>query len=343
MGARNCVSLGAMSKPERLTEDAAQDAFAAIVNKGRGDRGVEDYEAASPARLGPERAEAWSRDGYFIVRALEDPAFCSAVNDAAIAQVRDMEANGVLLQTSRVKDGAFTIAEQNLSQDVENAEEKASKLYNLHRRGLFRDFAHREALVELLAGVVGDDVGVFNSQFIFKNPGAWGQPWHQDSLYFQFDRFPQVGVWLATSRATPETGCLYVLPGSHREPLHEHLPDSRPGANYGYVEIRDQDFAGAVPIEMETGDVLIFHSFLMHRSVDNVSDQRRTALVYHCGALGTKWRGVASPTVDWVPVCKEGVRLAPPEKPDRAPWSVRFKLGLGVLVFRVMGWFKKDA
>ena len=51
-------------------------------------------------------------------------------------------------------------------------------------------------------------------------------------------------MWLAVTEATLENGCLHVLPGSHREPVHEHVPDRRPGANYGYVEIVDHDMAG---------------------------------------------------------------------------------------------------
>ena len=65
-----------------------------------------------------------------------------------------------------------------------------------------------------------DDVSCFLSQFIFKNPGAWGQPWHQDSLYFPFEPArPVVGVWLAVTEATLENGCLHVLPGSNHEPV----------------------------------------------------------------------------------------------------------------------------
>ena len=56
---------------------------------------------------------------------------------------------------------------------------------------------------------------------------------------------PGRGIWLAVTRATLANGCLHVLPGSHVEPVHEHVPDPRPGANYGYVEIVDHDMARA--------------------------------------------------------------------------------------------------
>jgi ectoine hydroxylase-related dioxygenase (phytanoyl-CoA dioxygenase family) len=95
-------------------------------------------------------------------------------------------------------------------------------------------------------------------------------------------------VWLALSKATLENGCLWVLPGSHREPIHKHVPDRRPEANRGYLEIVDHAFDDRTPVTMEPGDVLFFHSFLMHMSTDNVTDYRRSAMVYHYGRAGTQ-------------------------------------------------------
>ena len=142
----------------------------------------------------------------------------------------------------------------------------------------------------------------FLSQFIFKNPGAWGQPWHQDEYYFPFDRHPQVGFWLAVTEANLDNGCLYVLPGSHKEPVHEHIPDRRPNANVGYVEIVDHDMSEAVPVLMDPGDLLVFHSRLMHRSHDNRSEGIRAAMVYHVSEHGTVDSWEKSPVNDWLPL-----------------------------------------
>ncbi len=162
-------------------------------------------------------------------------------------------------------------------------------------------------LADLVADVRGaGDVDCFLSQFIFKAPGAWGQPWHQDSFYFPFDPpRPIVGVWLAVTEATLENGCLHVLPGSHREPVHEHVPDRRPGANYGYVEIVDHDMDAAVPVPMQPGDLLLFDSHLMHRSTDNTSDGIRGAMVYHYAPTATvdRTEEVRGYTInDWIAI-----------------------------------------
>ena len=183
---------------------------------------------------------------------------------------------------------ALVLPEANLAGGKGNPEDLASKVFKLHRRGVFEAFSRRDDVLEPLTDLIGPSLDCFLSQFIFKNPGAWGQPWHQDSWYFPFDPpRPITGVWLAVTQATLENGCLQVLPGSHREPVHEHVPDRRPNANYGYVEIIDHDMTGSVPVLMDPGDLLLFDSHLMHRSTDNDSDGVRAAMVFHYCATGT--------------------------------------------------------
>ncbi len=287
------------------TSDEAKALLAEAANRLAG-RPAPPVDAARPDLLpDPADADRWARDGYLVLRGAVDADLVDRVDAEAIGLVRHLAATGDDHAGYRSGDGMFSVPEPNLAtsdDDPTEAEDHVSKLFNLHRRGAFAEVARHPAVVPVLRGLLGPDVDCCNSQYIFKNPGAWGQPWHQDSLYFAFDRVPQVGVWLATSEATPDNGCLWVLPGSHAEPLHHHVPDRRPGANLGYLEIVDVDVADAVPVTMQPGDVLVFHSFLMHRSTDNVTDGRRTALVLHHASRGTRPVGTPSGTVDFVPV-----------------------------------------
>ena len=68
-------------------------------------------------------------------------------------------------------------------------------------------------------------------------------------------------------------------------------------------EIVDYDFTDAVPILMQPGDLLIFHSFLMHSSVDNQSNKRRAAAMFHFAQAGTqKTQDIPIYTFDFMPV-----------------------------------------
>jgi phytanoyl-CoA hydroxylase len=225
--------------------------------------------------------EAFERDGFVRLEAFADRATCDAMLERVVAIARERAAG----------DGGpqLVLPEANLAgRDAELPEELVSKVFKLHRDTVFEAFAHSPEVTDLVAELVAPQLDCFLSQFIFKNPGAWGQPWHQDSYYFPFEPArPILGVWLAVTEATPENGCLHVLPGSHREPVHEHVPDRRPGANYGYVEIVDHDMAASQPVLMQPGDLLLFDSHLMHRSTDNVSNGIRAAMVYHYATTGT--------------------------------------------------------
>lgn len=234
--------------------------------------------------------EAWDRDGYFFLRGAIDPAVAAAVETEVIDRIRaDPPAAHPGEQTYLSGENYLIYPETEPSPGAVNPEDLVSKVFNCHAEGLSRELAGRAEIADLVASLLGPEVDCFQSQFIFKNPGVIGQPWHQDSYYFKFDKQPQVGVWVALSRATLENGCLWVAPGSHRSgEIFEHIPDRRPAANRGYQEIVGQDTSGKVPAAMEPGDVLFFHSYLMHMSTDNVADYRRSAMVYHYGRAGTR-------------------------------------------------------
>ena len=239
----------------------------------------------------------WDEDGFFIIPGFAGPD----VGEAMLERVVEISraANGRI-----VHDGFIVAPEQNLAGalgDAADAEHRVSKIFRLHRDGPFRSFIESPRILGIGRSLLGPRIDCFLSQFIFKNPDAWGQPWHQDSFYFPFDRAPQVGFWLAVTEATLANGCLWVLPGSHREPIHKHGPDSRPNANVGYVEIVDCDFSEELPVTMSPGDLLVFHSHLMHRSKDNGSDGLRAAMVYHMAQHGTEDRRKTPTEVnDWM-------------------------------------------
>ena len=245
------------------------------------------------AGLDDAHHEAFRRDGFVRLPGFADQSTCGAMLDRVVTLARQ-HADG----TGRV---GLVLPEANLAATASRQpEDLVSKVFLLHRDEVFGAFARAPRVTDLVADLIAPELDCFLSQFIFKNPGAWGQPWHQDSYYFPFDPpRPIVGVWLAVTEATLGNGCLHVLPGSHREPVHEHVPDRRPGANIGYVEIVDHDMGDAVPVLMDPGDLLLFDSHLMHRSTDNATDGIRAAMVYHYAATGTRVVASKSPVVDF--------------------------------------------
>jgi ectoine hydroxylase-related dioxygenase (phytanoyl-CoA dioxygenase family) len=244
--------------------------------------------------------DAYAVQGFVRIPAFADPSTCEAMLDRVVEVVHAADRGDDVAP-------AFVMMEGQADFVGRPPEDRVAKIFRLARDPVFAEFAARPDVVAMVRQLLGtEDVSCFLSQFIFKNPGAWGQPWHQDSFYFPFEPArPVVGVWLAVTEATLENGCLHVLPGSHREPVHEHVPDRRPGALFGYVEIVDHDMAASEPVLMAPGDLLLFDSHLMHCSTDNEADHLRAAMVYHYAATGTvdRTEELKGYTInDWIPV-----------------------------------------
>ena len=292
-----------MAKEEQ--GNSSKEEFTNRINKQKGRISSKLIEETK--YLSQTQKQSWNEKGFILIPNFFPEDKCIEINQTVIDIVRSMVGNSEEFNHAYIDQGHIGIREMKPSQKIENIEDEMSKVFRLHQTGIFNEFIKRDDLLNIVEDILGENIDCFLSQFIFKNPGAWGQPWHQDSSYFPFDRAPQVGAWLATSAATKENGCLVILPGSHKEVIHEHLPDDRPGSNYGYTEIKDHDFKKEMPLFLNTGDLLLFHSFLMHKSYDNKSNNRRTAMVYHFAETGTDFGELDSPTNQWISVRGKGL------------------------------------
>jgi len=252
--------------------------------------------------------DGWRSRGYVLL-----PQLCSA--DGVAALLRAAEAVADRVDAGASIGDAYTVKESVLAAPDRPLAQQLSKIFRVHRcEPAFREFIAQSRVLEPVADLLGGNVDCFLSQFIFKLPGALGQPWHQDAFYFPHDGPAAVGVWIAVTEANLANGPLWILPGSHVERVHKARKDPREHALAGYVEIVDHDFAAAEPVLMQPGDVLLFHSHLMHKSTDNLSKGRRAAMVYHFADAATIDRtaekfGKPAPNVDWMAVLRDGRRV----------------------------------
>ncbi|MCM8729357.1 phytanoyl-CoA dioxygenase family protein [Hephaestia sp. GCM10023244] len=260
---------------------------------------------------------SWNEQGFFIKRGLIDEDEVAAIEAEIVAAIRaDPPRNHGGERLYPTVDDLLIYPEKSPSPAARNPEDYIAKVFNGHCVGTAKAIATDPRLTDPLAPLLGANLDCFQSQFIFKNPGVIGQPWHQDSYYFRYDRQPQATVWVALSAATLDNGCLWVVPGSHRaHEVFDHVPDQRPESLQGYLEIVSQDTSMEEPVLMEPGDVLFFHSYLMHRSTDNIADYRRSAMVYHYAENGTQpidalAAATLAPVNRWMPARRAATPLS---------------------------------
>lgn len=130
--------------------------------------------------------------------------------------------------------------------------------------------------------LLGGDVRLFWEQAVVKPPHARTElPWHQDSGYTPTVPEEYVTCWLALDDADESNGCLWVIPGSHRNGTQRHVNGGSGPFRVGHVGPADD----GVPVPVRRGSVLVFSSLLMHRSGPNMTDRHRRAwIIQFCSA-----------------------------------------------------------
>ena len=138
---------------------------------------------------------------------------------------------------------------------------------------------------------LGPDLLGLNNLYIWKPPKiGLGFPWHQDKWYFnhQYKTGTTVATWSAIDAADKGNGCLYVIPGSHKQGVREHkeLEGSQQGEFKQAEGARDED---GVAVEVPAGAVIWFNSQVLHKSTDNHSERFRRANIAHYMNAKGEW------------------------------------------------------
>ncbi len=236
--------------------------------------------------LPTEQIAAFQRDGYLVINNLLSEAelapieavferFLQADPELVAAMGRDF------CDMSGPYDRAF--ADFNIINAV-LPRKYAPKLAG----NLFEQYA--QALAEQL---LGPEATLDYDQFLSKRPGRDQAvfAWHQDLGYWPTGT-PDTRTTtfsLALDDATPENGCLQVVPGSHREAaLRPHRPAFRTDPATGLreqahtltIDLEPEDEVVFLPVKR--GGITIHNERIVHGSAGNPSPRwRRTYILAH--------------------------------------------------------------
>lgn len=151
------------------------------------------------------------------------------------------------------------------------------KIQDLELDPLFLAYMRHPVVRELCTRTYGTDTPVASFRAMFMNkPAGSGTflPWHQDR-WSHLDRDPLLTVWTALDAATIANGCVQVLPGSHRMGLINPEHPSGFLTEKQAEEVVKQ--APPVHLELEAGEAVLLHNWLLHSSDTNRTDSARRA------------------------------------------------------------------
>jgi phytanoyl-CoA hydroxylase len=155
----------------------------------------------------------------------------------------------------------------------------------------FQEFSRSEKVKQLASAIGFADALLLQSMYIFKQPNIGGEvTCHQDSTFLYTEPVDIVGLWFALEDATVENGCLWAIPGGHRQRLKSRwvrTPEKK--MKFEVFDEAPWPEDQLVPLEVSKGSLILLHGMLPHRSFENRSAQSRHAYTVHLIHAGAKY------------------------------------------------------
>ena len=186
---------------------------------------------------------------------------------------------------------------------------------------MYDKMLHHDRILDIVAKLIGERIRTNGNKLNMKS-GEFGSPveWHQDWAFYPHTNDDLLAVGVCIDDMTEENGCLLVIPGSHRGPIHDHHLD---GHFAGAVTVDDFNDADAERIELKAGGISIHHVRTLHGSLPNTSpNPRRLLLLQYCA--GDSWPLV--PPGDWESFGKTFVRGEPSQNIRCSATQVRMPM-----------------
>lgn len=233
--------------------------------------GTSHTDAFTPAEL-----DQFVRQGFIILRDLADPAVVARMQQVTQEHL-DRELPPLEYEADLHYPGAPATFDAPGGRTVR-------RLKQAHSRDIvFTDWVTAPSLVGRLQQILGGPVVMpcaHHNCIMTKTPEHSSDTgWHQDIRYWSFERPELVSAWLALGPEHSENGGLWVIPGSHNMSLDQSRFDDD-------VFLREDAAANrelldsAVPVELNAGDVLLFHARLLHSASRNHTSEMKCSVVF---------------------------------------------------------------
>jgi len=235
-------------------------------------------------QLSLEQQEQFYKDGFIVLRGFADADRCDAI--LQVAQDH-LEQKIEPIETETGYDSRSKAYRTNVTDYSSKAEEEhiiVRRLRQVYDRDpLFKAWMEEEKIRPVLQQLLDDQVVIttaHHNSIMTKMPYMSRETrWHQDRRYWRYSDNNLVSIWLALDEEYEQNGVLEFIPGSHKMRFVPEQFDEKEYFREDYDANRPL-IAQKVSTTLQKGDVIIFHSLLLHRANKNSTDRPKISFVY---------------------------------------------------------------
>ena len=243
-------------------------------------------------QLTTEQLTQFNKDGFIVLRGFLDEKRCD--NILRIAQIH-LETKIEPIETEigyDNKDKEYRTAVTDYSSHTEEEQITVRRLRQVYNRdALFRAWMENVKIRPILQQVLDDQVVIttaHHNSIMTKMPHfSTATAWHQDRRYWRYSDDNLVSVWLALDDEYSENGVLEFIPSSHKMKFSSEQFDEKEYFSETNEENKKM-IEHKVSTDLHKGDVVLFHSLLLHRANKNNTDKAKISFVYTVKGLKTK-------------------------------------------------------
>lgn len=251
-----------------------------------------------PPRLSEEELRHFEVQGFArlgrVVPVAEIEALGQRIDDIMLGTAQ-LDYDQIMMQLDRVAGDDSGPGPQ--SKGHKGATLAYRKIQDLELDPLFLAYLQQPLFGDICAKIHGPErpMACFRAMFMNKPAGKGTHlVWHQDR-WSDLDRDPLITVWTALDPATLDNGCVQIVPGSHRALVNPDHPSGFLSAEQAAELLAKTQ---PVPLELEAGEVVLLHNWLLHSSdVNHTGIPRRAFSVCYMDAATVSSRGATYPVV----------------------------------------------
>ena len=226
----------------------------------------------------------FSKDGFIVLRGFLDASRCD--NILRIAQIH-LDAKIEPIETEigyDSRDKAYRTAVTDYSSHAKEEHIIVRRLRQVYSRDvLFKAWMENLEIRPILQQVLDDQVVIttgHHNSIMTKMPHlSTPTEWHQDRRYWRYSDDNLVSIWLALDDEYSENGSLEFISGSHIMDFSSEQFDEKEYFSETY-EGNTKIIANKVSTNLHKGDVVLFHSLLLHRANRNCTNSPKISFVY---------------------------------------------------------------